>query len=302
MSNRPVLVVGSIAFDDVETPFGKRENALGGSALYFSLAAAPFTTVNLVGVAGEDFPKAAIQMLNAHSVDTRGLAIVPGKTFRWGGKYHDDINQRDTLYTYLNVFADFRPIIPESYRTTPLVFLGNIQPKLQLQVLQQVKQPQFVALDTMNLWIKTTPHELEEAIRQVDLLIINDSELAEISGELNLIAGLQKIHQKGLKYVIIKRGEHGAYFSWNKGLFFSPAFPVLKGIDPTGAGDSFAGGLMGYLATCQQITAAALRKAVVYACVLGSFCVENFSVDGLLNLNLASIEQRYQFLRRMVKI
>lgn len=302
MQTQPILVVGSVAFDDVETPFGKRENALGGSAIYFALAASKFTQVRIVGVAGQDYPPEAIKLFNQHKIDTTGLEIAAGKTFRWGGKYHQDINQRDTLYTYLNVFADFKPHIPPQFRSTPLLFLGNIQPELQLEVLQQLDQPKFVALDTMNLWIKTARPALDEVISKVDLLIINDSELKEITNEFNLLKGLYQLHQRGLQYVIVKRGEHGAYFSWRQGLFYAPAYPVEQAVDPTGAGDSFAGGLMGYLATQPKINAKFLRWATLYACVLGSFCVENFSIDGLLNLDLGRIEQRFQYLRRLVKI
>ncbi len=261
MKTPPILVVGSVAFDDVETPFGKRENALGGSAIYFALAASHFTPVGIVGVAGKDYPPEAIQLLNRHKIDTTGLEIVEGKTFRWGGRYHQDLNQRDTLYTHLNVFADFKPNIPLPYRTTPLLFLGNIQPELQLEVLRQLDQPKFVALDTMNLWIKTARPALDEVIGKVDLLIINDSELKEITNEWNLLTGLRQLHQRGLQYVIVKRGEHGAYFSWRKGLFYAPAYPVAQAVDPTGAGDSFAGGLLGYLATQPKIDAKVLRRA-----------------------------------------
>jgi len=302
MKTPPILVVGSVAFDDVETPFGKRENALGGSAIYFALAASHFTPVSIVGVAGKDYPPEAIQLLNRHNIDTTGLEIVEGKTFRWGGRYHQDLNQRDTLYTHLNVFADFKPNIPLQYRTTPLLFLGNIQPELQLEVLRQLDRPKFVALDTMNLWIKTARPALDQVIGKVDLLIINDSEIKEITNELNLFIGLRQLHQRGLQYVIVKRGEHGAYFSWRKGLFYAPAYPVAQAVDPTGAGDSFAGGLLGYLATQPKIDAKVLRRATLYACALGSFCVENFSIDGLLNLNATLIEQRIKYLRRLVKI
>jgi len=188
MSNS-VLVVGSVAFDDVETAFGKRKDALGGSAVFFSMAAAPFTSARIVGVAGKDYPEEALTMLKNHNVDIRGLEIVEGKTFRWGGVYHDDINQRDTLYTHLNVFADFKPVIPQEYRQTPFLFLGNIQPSLQLDVLDQIENPKYIALDTMNLWINTTLDDLLKVIRKVDLLIINDSELTLLTKETNLLSG-----------------------------------------------------------------------------------------------------------------
>lgn len=300
--NSSILVVGSIAFDDVETPFGKRLNALGGSAFYFALAAAPFASSRIVGIAGRDYPEAAVTLLQTHRVDTRGLTIVEGKTFRWGGVYRSDINQRDTLYTELNVFADFKPVIPPEFRRTPFLFLGNIQPSLQLDVLRQMDHPKYVALDTMNLWINTALDELLSVIKKVDLLIINDSELLLLTRETNLLAGLTKLHQMGPPHVIIKKGEHGAFLSYNSELFYSPAFPIMQATDPTGAGDSFAGGLLGYLSTQKTIDFAALKRALVYGCVTGSYAVEAFSADGLLNLTPEIIESRYQALRRLVAI
>ncbi len=302
MDKKSILVVGSVAFDDVETPFGKRESALGGSAIYFSLAAAPFAPVNVVGVAGTDFPDSARTLLNRHRIDTTGLEIAEGKTFRWGGKYHTDLNRRDTLYTHLNVFADFSPKIPTPYLDSPIIFLGNIQPTLQLDVLKHFPRPELVALDTMNLWINTTRKDLLKVIRRVHLLVINDSELAELTECVALLKGLEKLHALGPRYIVIKRGEHGALISTPSALFFTPAFPVEKAVDPTGAGDSFAGGMMGYLASCPQITYTSLKKAIVYGSVLGSYCVENFSIDGLLNLNRSMIDKRYLALRQMVRI
>jgi sugar/nucleoside kinase (ribokinase family) len=299
---KSVLVVGSVAFDDVKTPFGERQNSIGGSAIFFSMAASHFTGVRLVGVAGQDFPQETITLLQKHQVDTRGLSIVDGETFRWGGVYHDNINFRDTLYTHLNVFAEFQPVLPASYRSLPFVFLGNIQPSLQLEVLSQLQQPEFVALDTMNLWINTTHADLMKVIARVNLLIINDDELNLLSGEYNLLAGLKKIHRMGPPFVIIKKGEHGAYLSWRNSLFFSPAFPVRQPTDPTGAGDSFAGGFMGYLATCPTINFRSLKKALIYGSILGSFAVEHFSIDGITILSKAQIENRYQMLRKMVSI
>ena len=300
--NDSVLVVGSVAFDDVETPFGKRENALGGSAVFFSMAASHFTSPRMVGVAGTDFPKEAITMLRQHQVDIRGLEIVEGKTFRWGGIYHEDVNQRDTLYTDLNVFADFKPVIPREYRQTPYLFLGNIQPSLQLDVLDQVENPKYIALDTMNLWINTTLDDLLKVIQKVDLLIINDSELTLLTKETNLLSGLKKLHAMGPQHIIIKKGEHGAFLSYDTELFYSPAFPVKQATDPTGAGDSFAGGLMGYLTTCKDIDFKALKKALVYGCVMGSYVVENFSTDGLAQLGREQIETRYNALRKLVTL
>ncbi|MCD6441807.1 MAG: sugar kinase [Candidatus Marinimicrobia bacterium] len=298
--NSSVLVVGSVAFDDVKTPFEERKNSLGGSAIFFSVAASHFTRVNLVGVAGNDYPHDAIKMLRDHNIDTQGLKITAGKTFRWGGTYHDDINIRDTRYTHLNVFADFKPIIPEEYRQSPFLFLGNIQPSLQLDVLDQLENPRFTALDTMNLWIETTRPDLIKVISRVDLLLINDSELNLLTGELGLLKGLEKVHEMGPKYVVIKKGEHGAYLSYMNSLFFVPAYPVYQPSDPTGAGDSFAGGFLGYLAGCDNINFRVMKKAIVYGSAMGAFAVEHFSVDGLVNLDRNKINARFSALRQMV--
>ena len=295
-----VLVVGSIAFDDVETPFGKRNGSLGGSAIFFSIAASHFTNVRIVGVAGSDYPQEAIALLEKRNIDTRGLEIKEGKTFLWGGKYHEDINIRDTLYTNLNVFAEFNPKIPDVYKTTPSIFLGNIQPSLQLDVLNQVKNPKLIALDTMNLWINTAKNDLMKVLKKVDLILINNSELSELTGELNLLKGLKAIHGYGLKYVVIKKGEHGAILSDNGSLFYAPAFPVIQPTDPTGAGDSFAGGLIGYLSACPEISSNELKKSIIYGNIMGSFCVEHFSINGLLNLTKDMINSRYKSLQQLV--
>jgi len=308
MQNK-VLVVGSVALDDVETPFGRRDNALGGSAIYFSLAASCFARVQLVGVAGQDYPPQALALLHRKKIDIEGLNIVPGETFRWGGKYHTDMNHRDTLYTYLNVFADFKPTIPERYRQTPFIFLGNIQPSLQLEVLRQMQAPQFVALDTMNLWINTARSELMEVIRQVHLLMINDSELFELTNQRHLLSALSELHHTGPRIIVIKKGEHGALLSYYKkdrnpvrNLFYAPVYPVRQATDPTGAGDSFAGGFLGYLTACSRISFRLLKKATLYGSIMGSFVVEGFGVDGLLKLNATKIDQRYRLLRRMVAL
>ena len=297
-----VLVVGSIALDDVETPFGKRENAIGGAAIFFGIAASYFTHIRIVGVAGEDFPEATLEMLKSRNIDTSGIEIADGKTFRWGGKYHEDINCRDTLYTHLNVFADFKPKIPKSFENTPYIFLGNIQPQLQLDVLKQIKNPKFIALDTMNLWIHTTREDLLKVMQKVDLVLINDSELRELTDELNLLKGLDKLHQMGPKIAVIKKGEHGAYLSYARQLFYCPVYPVYQPTDPTGAGDSFAGGFMGYLAASNRIDFRTLKKATIYGAIMGSFLVEHFSVDGLLNLKKEDIDQRYKAIRAMAML
>lgn len=304
--SKSVLVVGSIALDDVETPFGKRDDSVGGSAVYFSIAASHYTQVKVVGVAGKDFPQAVLDRFEKKNVDTEGLELVDGKTFRWGGKYHDDINLRDTLYTDLNVFADFKPQIPENYKNTPYIFLGNIQPALQLEVLNQLENKEFVALDTMNLWIDTAREDLDKVIEKIDLLVINDSELALLTDELNLLKGLKKIHQRGLEYVIIKKGEHGAFLSHldestkNPELFFVPAYPVWEPVDPTGAGDSFAGGFMGYLSKAEEINFEAMKKALVHAAIMGSLCVQGFSYDSLDTVTEEIVEERLNALTKLV--
>ncbi|MDD5765790.1 MAG: PfkB family carbohydrate kinase [Candidatus Marinimicrobia bacterium] len=301
MSNS-VLVVGSVAFDDVETPFGKRVDAIGGSAVYFSVAASHFSNVRLVGVAGQDFPEEIVALLKKHSINLEGLEIAEGKTFRWGGKYYTDVNKRDTLYTDLNVFASFEPKIPKTFLQTPFVFLGNIQPALQSDVLNKIQKPKFVALDTMNLWINTTRDELMKVIRRVDLLFINDTELAELTGHNNPYSGLRKLHELGLNYIVLKKGEHGAMISNGKSLFISPAFPVLQPTDPTGAGDSFAGGFMGFLTANGGVNWRVLKKALVYGSVMGSLCVEQFSIDGLLNIQRKAIQARFDDLRKLVTL
>lgn len=302
MQNKPVLVVGSIALDDVRTPFGERKNSLGGSAFYFALAAAHFTDVALVAVAGRDYPASARQLLRTRGVNIDGLETADGKTFRWGGHYHQDINERDTLYTELNVFADFRPRIPADYCQIPYLFLGNIQPALQLDILSQMNHPKFVTLDTMELWIKSTVKDLRRVISKTDLLLINDSELRLITGEYNLRKGLKRVHQMGPQYVIIKQGEHGAYLSSRKSLFYAPAYPVEQPTDPTGAGDSFAGGLLGYLAANDTRSFRNLKKALLYGSIMGSFLVEHFSADGLLHLTKRQIDDRYRYLRKLVSL
>ncbi len=307
MIDRSVLVVGSVALDDVETPFGKRQDSVGGSAIYFSMAASLLTQVRMIGIAGEDFPTEMIELLKTRQIDLQGFQIVSGKTFRWGGIYHADINHRDTLYTQLNVFADFRPEIPIHYRKTPFIFLGNIQPALQYSVLDQIQRPKFIAMDTMNLWINNSRKELFEVIPKVDLLLINNEELFELTDERNLIRGLKALHTHGIHYIVVKKGEHGAFISQlvdgtyqEPSLFYAPAYPVPQPTDPTGAGDSFAGGFLGYLAGCDEINFANMKKALLYGGIMGSFCIEQFGIDGLKDLTTQDINVRYQRLRELV--
>ena len=296
-----LLVVGSIALDSIETPFDKVEDALGGSATYISLAAAYFTNpVNLVGVVGEDFSQEHINMLEEHGVNLDGLQIIKGgKTFKWGGKYHYDLNVRDTLFTDLNVFENFNPVIPEKFRKSKFVMLGNIQPALQLSVLNQLENPQFVVCDTMNLWINTTLNDLLKVLKRVDILIINDSEARLLSKDHNLIRAARIIRRMGPKYLIIKEGEHGALLFGEQSVFSAPAYPLENIFDPTGAGDAFAGGFIGYLHSNRELEFENLKRAVIYGSTMASFTVEKFSTKGLENLTKLEIHSRVHGFREL---
>lgn len=296
-----VLVVGSVALDTVETPFGKVDDAIGGSATYFSAAASYFTDVNIVAVVGEDFPIDQIKFLQSRGVNFDGLVVKPGKTFRWGGKYDFDLNQRETLFTHLNVFENFDPELPEHYRNTPYLFLANIHPELQLKVLHQMSQPKLVVMDTMNFWIERTPEPLAEVLKRVDILIVNDSEVRQLAQTPNLFIGAKRIQKMGPKIIVIKKGEHGALLVHDGHYFWAPAFPLEQLQDPTGAGDTFAGGFVGYLAKVDDPSPVHLRKAVIYGSTLASFCVEQFSLMGLKNLSPQQIEHRYRQFIDMVK-
>ncbi|HUE96317.1 MAG TPA: PfkB family carbohydrate kinase, partial [Longimicrobiaceae bacterium] len=295
-----ILVVGSIALDTVETPFGRAEDALGGSATFFTAAASCFCRVQVVGVVGEDFPEAGIRFLESRDADLTGLTRVPGESFRWSGVYSFDLNSRETLETRLGVFADFKPHIPESFRDAEWVFLGNIHPALQLDVLEQIHSPKLVACDTMNFWIEGERETLLELLGRVDLLLVNDSEARELSGDHNLARAAKWIHERGPRYVIIKKGEHGAILFTPVGAFFAPGYPLEEVFDPTGAGDAFAGGLMGYLAQCGRLDDADIRRAVVYGSALGSFAVERFSVERFHDLSADEIEERVRQFREMM--
>ena len=296
-----VLVVGSVAYDSVETPEKKVENSLGGSAIYFSAAASLFVPVKVVGVVGNDFNWNDIAFLKEKRVDFEGMQQVPGKTFRWGGRYEKDMNYRETLYTDLNVFETFDPQIPEAYRKTPFLFLANIQPELQQCVLAQMERPRFTMLDTMNFWIEGRYDALIETIRMVDGIVINEEEALELVHETNLIRAMKKITALGPRVIIIKKGEHGAVLSVNNSYFFAPAYPVENVIDPTGAGDSFAGGFMGYLTEQGEVTEANLRKSVIYGSAVASFCVEGFSVNRLRELNRQELDKRVAMFRKLVE-
>jgi sugar/nucleoside kinase (ribokinase family) len=294
-----VLIVGSIALDTVETPFGKRDDALGGAATYFSCAASYFGQPRIVGVVGEDFPSEHVELLRSRGVDLDGLEVQKGNTFRWSGKYGFDLNQRDTLSTELNVFEHFHPKLPESYRSSEFVFLGNIHPGLQLEVLQQVESPTFVACDTMNMWIEIERDTLCELISKVDAILINDSEARELADDPNLSKAARIIQNMGCRQVIIKKGEHGCLFFAPQSHFSAPAYPLEAVNDPTGAGDAFAGGFMGYLSQIENIDDTSLRRAIIYGSVMASFTVEEFSVDRIVGLSKQEIDARYQEFREI---
>jgi sugar/nucleoside kinase (ribokinase family) len=294
-----LLVVGSVALDTVETPFGKAEDALGGSATFFSAAASILHPVQLVGVVGDDYPTDALGFLAERGVDLAGLETAPGESFRWSGVYSFDLNSRETLETRLGVFADFRPKIPEQFRDAEWVFLGNIDPELQIGVLDQVRSPRFVACDTMNLWIEIKRARLLDLLARVDLLMVNDAEARQLSGEHNLAKAARFIMERGPRYLVIKKGEHGAILFTPHSTFFAPGYPLEDVFDPTGAGDAFAGGFMAYLARSGSLDDGDLRRAVVYGSVLGSFAVERFSVERFRDLTQEEIEERMRHFRDM---
>ena len=294
-----LLVVGSVAFDAVETPFGKRDQMLGGSASHFSISASFFTDVRVVAVVGGDFSSDELAVFAKHHVDTTDLEVVPdGKTFRWFGRYEYDLNVAHTLDTHLNVFAGFEPKLSDASKNSRLVFLGNIQPDLQRGVRAQVPNAELVALDTMNLWIDTTRESLQKTIEVVDLLIVNDAEARQLAEEANLIKAARKILSWGPHTLIVKRGEYGAAMFTKDEYFAIPAYPLEAVFDPTGAGDTFAGGLMGYLASQEKLDAAALRRAMIFGSVMASFNVEEFGTERVQRLTHEEINQRFRDFKR----
>jgi sugar/nucleoside kinase (ribokinase family) len=294
-----ILVVGSVAYDTVETPFGRAEKVLGGSASFFSVAAAFFAPVNLVAVVGDDFSPQAMAAFQGRPIDLEGLERTAGKTFHWQGKYSFDLNARETICTDLNVFEFFKPRIPDRYRRSDHVFLGNIDPVLQRQVLDQVERPRLVACDTMNFWISGKPEELRRTLAAVDILLINDAEARQLSGEWNVVKAARAIRAMGPRTLVIKKGEHGVLMFSEEGSFAAPAYPLEEVFDPTGAGDTFAGGFLGYLAGAPKVDEAALRRAVVMGSTLASFCVEAFSLDRLRTLSRPEIDARYRLFKRL---
>src|SRR5712691_3909126 len=294
-----ILVVGRVAYDTVETPFGRAEKVLGGSASFFAVAASFFVPVNLVAVVGDDFGEAPLAAFKGRPIDLEGLEKTAGKTFHWQGRYSYDLNARETVCTDLNVFEFFQPRIPDRYRRSEHVFLGNIDPVLQRQVLDQVERPKIVACDTMNFWISGKPDELRKTLSAVDVLLVNDAEARQLSGEWNVVKAARAIRALGPRTLVIKKGEHGVLMFSEEGSFAAPAYPLEEVFDPTGAGDTFAGGFLGYLAGCAEADEASLRRAVVMGSTLASFCVEAFSLDRLLTLSRPEIDRRYRLFRRL---
>ena len=297
-----LLVVGSVAFDALESPYGKVDRTVGGAATYFAVAASFFTPVNLVGIVGEDFTEKDAQIFRGRHIDTDGLERASGKTFFWAGRYTENLNERVTLATELNVFADFKPRLPELYRASKYVFLANIAPDLQRDVLHQVKaRPKIAALDTMNYWIERTNADLRETLKHVDILMINDFETRQLSNEHNLLRAAKHIFKMGPSTLIVKRGEYGAMMVDKRGVFCVPAFPLEEPHDPTGAGDAFAGGFMGYLAGAGSTTDTSLRRAMVYGSVMGSFTVEKFGLDRLRTLKRPEIHARARHFAKLTQ-
>ena len=294
-----ILCVGSVALDSVETPFAKAERVLGGSATFFTSAATLFSPVQVVGVIGDDYPLAKLAFLSKRGADLSGIEQRPGESFFWAGKYHSDLNTRDTLETQLGVFADFQPKIPDAFKSSKYVFLGNIDPDLQHDVLDQVDTPDVVACDTMNYWIEGNRESLNSLLERVNILIVNDEEARQLADEPNLLKASRWIRDRGPDIVVIKKGEHGAILFADDWLFFVPGYPLEEVFDPTGAGDAFAGGFMGSLAQAGNLEATSLRRAMVFGSVMGSFAVERFSVERLIDLSRPLVDKRLQEFHEM---
>jgi len=296
-----ILVVGSVAFDSIKTPFGVADEVLGGSACYFSTAASFFTDVNLVAVIGDDFPQEHIDFLKSRNIDLTGLQKSPGETFRWKGRYDYDLNEAHTLETHLNVFETFKPELPENYRDAEYVFLANIDPELQLEVLQQVKNPQLIACDTMNFWIEGKKAELIKTLAKVNILVINEAEVRQLADEPNLFKAAEIVRSYGPKTLVVKRGEYGVLMFSEGSIFSAPAYPLEEVFDPTGAGDTFAGGFIGYLAATRNLDEQNLRKATIFGTVMASFTVEKFSLDRLKEIEFSDVEARYKKIKLLTE-
>lgn len=300
-----LVTVGTVAFDAIETPFGKVDKIVGGAATYISIAASFFNKdLKLVSVIGDDFPQADLDDLKNRGVDLEGLQIKKGeKSFFWSGKYHDNMNKRDTLVTDLNVLADFDPVLPESYKNAEYVMLGNLTPSVQMRVLKQMKKkPKVVAMDTMNFWMDIAMDELKTVIKKVDILTINDEEARQLSGEYSLVAAAKKIFTMGPKYLVIKKGEHGALLFYKDEIFFAPALPLLTVFDPTGAGDTFAGGFMGFLSQADRLSFANVKRAMIYGSALASFCVQKFGTEALKELSREDVDNRVKEFSKLVRV
>jgi sugar/nucleoside kinase (ribokinase family) len=289
-----IVVVGTVAFDTVETPFGTGENVLGGSATYFSTSASFFTDVSLVAVVGEDFPDEHVQFLQSRDINTEGLQRIPGKTFHWTGRYGYDLNEAQTLDTQLNVLTEFKPDLPAAYRSAEYLFLANIDPDLQMEVLEQMHKPKLVACDTMNFWISSKPESLRRVLQKVDIVVINEGEARQFTGESNLVKAARQIIALGCKRLVVKRGEYGVLMFTSNSVFAAPAYPLEQVFDPTGAGDTFAGGFMGYLANTGDLSEEGVRQAIVFGSVMASFNVEDFSLNRMKRLDYREIEARYK--------
>lgn len=299
-----LLAVGTVAFDAIETPFGKTDKILGGSGTFVGLAASYFgVDTGVVSVVGGDFPTSYLEMLNSKGINTDGVEIIKdGKTFFWSGKYHNDMNSRDTLITELNVLADFNPVVPENYKDASIVMLGNLHPTIQSSVLDQMtEKPKLVILDTMNFWMDSTLDELFEVLKRVDVITINDEEARQLSGEYSLVNAAKKIHSMGPKFVVIKKGEHGALLFHNGKMFYAPALPLAAVFDPTGAGDTFAGGFSGYLAKTQDISFENMKNAIIYGSSLASFCVEKFGTRRIEDLSDEEVKRRLSAFKELTQ-
>ncbi|WP_019037492.1 PfkB family carbohydrate kinase [Psychroflexus tropicus] len=298
-----LLIVGTVAFDAIETPFGKTDKILGGAGTYIALSASQFDVESsVVSVVGDDFPQSYLDLLTDRKVNLEGLNVVEGgKTFFWSGRYHNDMNTRDTLDTQLNVLADFSPVVPEDFKQSEIVMLGNLHPAVQLSVIEQVNDPKLIVLDTMNFWMDSELDLLKQVISKVDVITINDEEARQLSGEYSLVKAARTIRDMGPDYVVIKKGEHGALLFHNEEMFFAPALPLEEVFDPTGAGDTFAGGFVGYLASTKDISFENMKNAVIYGSNLASFCVEKFGTDKMLNLDKDEVEKRLESFKALTQ-
>jgi len=299
-----LLIVGTVAFDAIETPFGKTDKILGGAATYIGLSASQFGIDSaIISIVGGDFPEEYLKMLNSKNIDTSGIEIKKeGKTFFWSGKYHNDLNTRDTLVTDLNVLADFKPVVPDNFIDCDFLMLGNLHPAVQMSVIKQIPiRPKLVVLDTMNFWLDNSLEELLEVIKKIDVITINDEEARQLSGEYSLVKAAGKIHKMGPQYVVIKKGEHGALLFNNGNVFFAPALPLEEVFDPTGAGDTFAGGFIGYLASTHDISFENMKRAIIFGSNFASFCVEKFGTERMVNLSQKDVQNRLQQFKELTQ-